>query len=82
MPTVLALNNLADAASVRSGQQIEIPHPTATIDPNAVPTDEPTIEGDAALDDGLDVALAGPDESIEAFQATIPPTLPAGCDVA
>lgn len=78
MPTVLSLNNLADAGNVRSGQQIQIPHPTATIDPNALPTDTPAAEGDAAIDDGFGVALAGPDESIEAFQPTVAPTLPAG----
>lgn len=77
MPTVLALNNLSDAGNVRSGQEILIPRPTATIDPNAFPTDAPTVEGDASSS-GVDVALTGPDESIEAFQPTVTPTLPAG----
>ena len=76
MPTVLALNNLSDASSVQSGQQIQIPRPTLTPDPNALPTDTPVPEGDAAMDD-FEVA-SGPDDSIEAFQATVTPTLPPG----
>lgn len=76
MPTVLALNDLSDASSVQSGQQILIPWPTATVDANAVPTETTTPEGDANLPDGIDVAQL--DESIEAFQATAVPTLPPG----
>lgn len=77
MPTVLALNNLADASSVRSGQEILIPRPTSTPDPFAEPTDTPQAEGDAGLSDE-EVASLGLDESIEAFQPTVTPTLPAG----
>lgn len=73
MPTVLALNNLADAGNVREGQQIQIPWPTATLDPNAQPT--ATVEGDASIDNSSVVLV---DESIEAFQPTTTPTLPAG----
>ncbi|MEO1287015.1 MAG: LysM peptidoglycan-binding domain-containing protein, partial [Chloroflexota bacterium] len=76
VPTVLSLNNLSDASSVQSGQELQIPRPTSTPDPNAIPTETPTLEGDADL--GLDVAVAGPNEAIEAFQATAVPTLPAG----
>lgn len=76
MPTVLALNNLSDASNVRSGQEIQIPRPTLTPDPNALPTDTPVPEGDAAIN-SLDI-VGGPDESIEAFQPTVIPTLPAG----
>jgi hypothetical protein len=73
MPTVLAMNDLADAASVREGQAIQIPWPTATLDPNAQPS--ATIEGDANADTSSIVLV---DESIEAFQPTMTPTLPAG----
>lgn len=75
MPTVLALNNLSDASSVQSNQEILIPWPTSTVDPNALPSDTATIEGDAFVGDTELVAL---DESIEAFQATVTPTLPPG----
>ncbi|GAB5492127.1 MAG: hypothetical protein Phog2KO_23420 [Phototrophicaceae bacterium] len=75
MPTVLALNNLADAGSVQSGQEILIPRPTATIDPLAQPTNTP--ESDASIEDN-EIASLGLDESIEAFQPTTTPTLPAG----
>ena len=77
MPTVLALNNLADASSVRSGQEISIPRPTPTVDPNALPTETPQANDDASLSDS-EVASLGLDESIEAFQPTVTPTLPAG----
>lgn len=75
MPTVLALNNLPSDSSVREGQQIQIPWPTATLDPNAQPS--ATVEGDAdAGADNSSIVLV--DESIEAFQPTTTPTLPPG----
>lgn len=77
IPTVLALNNLSDSSSVRSGQELLIPRPTLTPDPNAIPTDTPAPEGDASID-GLEIASSGLNESIEAFQPTVTPTLPAG----
>ncbi|MGB7341507.1 MAG: zinc ribbon domain-containing protein [Phototrophicaceae bacterium] len=77
LPTVLALNNLSDASSVRSGQELLIPRPTLTPDPFAVPTDTPAPDGDAA-NEGVEVASLGLNESIEAFQPTVTPTLPAG----
>ncbi len=79
IPTVLALNNLPDANSIRAGQQIFIPWPTPTTDPNALPTETPTPEGDAegaaaaSAPDAVEV-----DESIQAFAATVTPTLPPG----
>jgi hypothetical protein len=73
VPTVLAMNNMSDDNSVREGQVIEIPWPTATLDPNAQPT--ATVEGDANADNSSIVLV---DESIEAFQPTTTPTLPPG----
>lgn len=76
LPTVLAINNMSDAANVREGQQIEIPWPTATLDPNALPS--PSDDGassDASIDNSQVVLV---NEEIEAFQATATPTLPAG----
>lgn len=52
---VLEINNLEDASRIQQGQILEIPWPTPTIDPNALPTAEPT---NAALSPG-EVALAG-----------------------
>lgn len=78
LPTVLALNNISDASQVRVGQTLLIPWPTSTIDPNAVPTEAPTIEGEASTnrEDNGNVVLIN--EAIDAFAATITPTLPAG----
>lgn len=75
IPTVLALNGLTDSNSVQANQQILVPWPTPTDDPNALPTDLPTIEGEAsANDEGIQIV----DASIRAFAATPTPTLPAG----
>ncbi len=38
MQTVLDLNNLTDANQIQVGKSIEVPWPTATVDPNAIPT--------------------------------------------
>lgn len=52
MPTVMALNGIADEAFIRAGQQIRVPPPTPTIDPQATaaPTANPQNESAAAND--------------------------------
>ncbi|MBI1277071.1 MAG: LysM peptidoglycan-binding domain-containing protein [Anaerolineaceae bacterium] len=42
MQTVLDMNSLTDANQIQVGKSIEVPWPTATVDPNAVPTEVPT----------------------------------------
>jgi len=78
IPTVLALNDLPDANSLRAGQELLIPWPTATVDPNAIPTETPTPEAGASDIGAAESAGLGLDDSIEAFAATATPTLPAG----
>lgn len=76
LPTVLALNNIADAAQVRIGQEITIPWPTPTPDPNATPA-----ETQMARSFNNSVALNNPlalDTSIDPFAPTATATLPAG----
>jgi hypothetical protein len=41
IPTVVQLNGIADETRIQVGQQIIVPWPTSTPDPNAVPTDTP-----------------------------------------
>lgn len=77
MPTVLAMNDLDDANTVNVGQQILIPWPTETPDPNATPT---ATEAQG-LDASGDIEFASiliVDESIVAFADTPTPTLPPG----
>ena len=76
MSTVVALNDLADASRIQEGQEIQVPWPTPTFDPNAVPT--PTTEGQAnATVDPFAVVAAGGAEFLGvALPATA--TLPAG----
>ncbi len=76
MSTVVALNDLADASRIQEGQEIQVPWPTATFDPNAVPT--PTTEGQAnATIDPFAVVAAG---GVEFLGVALPATatLPAG----
>ncbi|MDQ7034423.1 MAG: hypothetical protein Q9P01_06180 [Anaerolineae bacterium] len=79
VPTVLAMNNLSDANTVRVGQEILIPWPTTTPDPNATPTSIATeaqgLDANSG-EDAQDVLIA--DESILAFADTPIPTLPVG----
>lgn len=77
LPTVLALNDIADAASVRSGQEILIPWPTETENPDLMLTPEST--SDAESSSGSDAqSILVVDESLDAFAPTEIPTLPAG----
>jgi hypothetical protein len=64
MPLILATNDLSAADAIQVGQELQIPWPTPTVDPNSVPTEAPTNEsGDSAVVDpdrtqsGFDVAL-------------------------
>lgn len=77
LPTVMVLNGLSDAASLQIGQEITIPWPTATSDPNAQPT-EAAISSTQSIESGGQTDLMALDESIDAFAPTIVPTLPAG----
>lgn len=55
--SVVDENNLADANSIQVGQSIQIPWPTPTIDPNAVPTITATALANA--DSSVQVASSG-----------------------
>jgi hypothetical protein len=58
---VVELNKLPDASRIQEGQTIEVPWPTPTVDPNAIPTETPTPGEGAALTDGVSVADANAD---------------------
>ncbi|MEO8613424.1 MAG: LysM peptidoglycan-binding domain-containing protein, partial [Chloroflexota bacterium] len=58
--TVVELNKLKDASHIQEGQTIEVPWPTPTLDPNALPTETPTpAEGSALTDGSISVADSG-----------------------
>lgn len=69
LPTVLELNGLSDPGQLQAGQVIQVPWPTPTVDPNAIPTE--TIEGETgASGDSVAVALestARPEGGIRPF---------------
>ena len=74
---VVADNALPNANSIVVGQQLVIPWPTPSPDPNALPTSTPESSAN------LSVAIAGDefldvDESLDAFAPTATPTLPSG----
>ena len=76
MPTVMALNNIQDANAVSVGQEIIIPWPTSTIDPNALPTETATPAESSSSDSSMELVQI--DLSIDPFAPTATPTLPPG----
>jgi len=79
MPTVMALNGITDAGSLQINQEIIIPWPSPTDDPNA----QTTSAALSSTQDGAQAKSGQPDlmalnESIDAFAPTQVPTLPAG----
>ncbi|MCA0452986.1 MAG: hypothetical protein LCI00_03305 [Chloroflexi bacterium] len=58
MQVVLDMNNLTNANEIQAGKSIEVPWPTATTDPNAVPTETPTPGEGVMLNGGTLVANA------------------------
>ncbi len=57
LPTVMALNDIADETLIQVGKEIVVPLPSPTPDPAAPPTPAPAVESDAASAGGLELAL-------------------------
>lgn len=82
IPLILEMNGLADANSIQAGQQIYIPWPTPTDDPNAVDTATPeagaetSSEGDETA--VAELAALGIEIPDDPFAPTATATLPAG----
>jgi LysM repeat protein len=76
--TIVEMNNLDAADSIQVGQEIIIPWPTATIDPNTIPTQPP--DGDAQVDEVADanVTLAPADRALRNSMALATETLQPG----
>lgn len=70
MPTVMALNGIADEAFIRAGQLIRVPPPTPTIDPLATPTPSAIPAADSAAAESALALLA-----FDPFAPTVTPTL-------
>ncbi len=70
MPTVMALNGIADEAFIRAGQVIRVPPPTPTIDPLATPAPSATPAADSAAAESALALLA-----FDPFAPTATPTL-------
>lgn len=78
IPTVVALNRLADEARIQIGQDIVVPWPSPTVDPNARPTDTPesaALPNDAMLEDGLTLLAFDFDPFAPTATATLLPGL-------
>lgn len=71
---IVELNGLASAESVQEGQEIIVPYPTPTFDPNAVPTETPIPEEGANNASDTSVVDVFDDEYDPLFVAS--PTLP------
>jgi len=75
IPTVIAINGIADETRIQIGQQIVVPWPTSTLDPNATPTNTPEssakAEGESSLSD--EIALLAFDPFAPTATATLLP---------
>ena len=74
IPTVVALNRLADEARIQIGQDIVVPWPSPTVDPNARPTDTPESAA-ARPEDGLTLLAFDFDPFAPTATATLLPGL-------
>jgi len=76
MQTVLDMNSLTDPNQIQVGKSIEVPWPTATVDPNAVPTTAPTNAQSSSVDGGTVVANASdPNVTRDASGVRVRPTV-------
>ena len=75
IPTVVSLNGIADETRIQIGQQIVVPWPTSTVDPNALPTDTPESSADIDLDSASadEIALLSFDPFAPTATATLLP---------
>lgn len=78
MQVVLDMNNLTNANEIQAGKSIEVPWPTATTDPNAVPTATPTPGEGVLLDGGTLVADAGTTRDPAGLRVRATATMQAG----
>jgi LysM repeat protein len=82
MQEVLKLNHLTDPSRIQVGQEIIVPWPTATLDPNAVPTATPSEAAAQSGDNAATVAnsiLSGDNLSpVDPFAPTATSTLQPG----
>ncbi|MEO8393550.1 MAG: LysM peptidoglycan-binding domain-containing protein, partial [Chloroflexota bacterium] len=56
LPLILQMNNLSSASMIQIGQELSIPWPTATTDPNGVPASNSTTSADSGITSSSDVA--------------------------
>lgn len=78
MQVVLDMNNLTDPNQIQVGKSIEVPWPTATTDPNAIPTATPTPGEGVMAEVGVSVADGGTASDSSGSRIRPTPTLQPG----
>ncbi|MEZ4667046.1 MAG: LysM domain-containing protein [Anaerolineae bacterium] len=79
LQTVLDLNNLSDANSLQVGQNIEIPWPTPTFDPNMISTEAATVTANQSeTENGIALASTDPLRDSAGLRVPSTPTLQPG----
>lgn len=75
IPTVVSLNGIADETRIQIGQQIIIPWPTSSPDPNALPTETPesSANADGSSTTSDEIALLAFDPFAPTATATLLP---------
>ncbi len=68
LPTVMAINRIADETRIQIGQEISVPHPSPTVDPAATPESKDSASAKAAADEVTRLAF-------DPFAPTLTPTL-------
>ncbi len=68
LPTVMAINNIADETRIQIGQEISVPHPSPTVDPAATPEPEDSAAAATGREELTRLAF-------DPFAPTLTPTL-------